>query len=161
MIIILMGVSGSGKTTIGELLSEALVWKFYDADDFHPPANVEKMSRGVALNDDDRSIWLDRLSNLIGEIIGRGESAVLACSALKQAYRQQLAGGREEARFVYLKGDYELLKRRLGDRRGHYFNPDLLASQFDTLEEPEGAITVEVDDDPDTIVANIRRALGL
>jgi len=161
MIVILMGVAGSGKTTIGELLSKALGWEFIDADSFHPRANLEKMMRGLPLDDADRQAWLERLSDLIADRIGKQESAVLACSALRQAYRERLAGGRKEVRFVFLKGDYELVKRRLVARQGHFFDPGLLGTQFDTLEEPKGVPFVDVANDSDSIVIKVREALGL
>ncbi len=161
MIVILMGVAGSGKTTVGGLLAKALGWEFLDADRFHPRPNIEKMMKGVPLDDADRHAWLERVSDLIADRIGRQASAILACSALKQVYRDRLAAGREEVRFVYLKGDYELFRRRLADRQGHFFGPDLLSSQFDSLEEPELAPIVEATDDPSEMVVRIRRALDV
>src|SRR5215207_371912 len=116
MVVVLMGVAGSGKTTVGRRLADELGWKFYDADDFHPPANVEKMSRGVALDDDDRRPWLAALRRLIDDSLARGESAVLACSALKESYRQYLLAD-ERARLVYLKGDYDTVLKRVTNRR--------------------------------------------
>jgi gluconokinase len=161
MIVILMGVAGSGKTTIGRLLSEALGWEFFDADDFHPQANVERMKQGIELTDKDREPWLDQLHELVSGINDRGESAILAFSALRQACRERLAEGIEGLKFVYLKGDHALLEQRLKDRQGHYFGADLLPSQFETLEEPEGVPIVEVSEGRDAVVARVRRAVGI
>jgi gluconokinase len=161
MIVILMGVAGSGKTTIGRLLAEALEWNFFDADDFHSQENVERMRQGVELTDKDREPWLRRLHELLRELNSREESAILAFSALRQAYRQRLAEGIERLQFVYLKGGRALLERRLKDRQGHYFGADLLASQLQTLEEPEGVPVVEVTGAPETVVARVRKALGV
>ncbi|PYS80122.1 MAG: gluconate kinase, partial [Acidobacteria bacterium] len=134
MVIILMGVSGSGKTTIGRRLADELGWKFYDGDDFHPRANVEKMAHGVPLDDEDRAPWLESLRDLIRSCLVRGESAVLACSALKRSYRQYLLID-ENVMLVYLKGDYELIEERLEGRSEHFMKPKMLDSQFDALEE--------------------------
>lgn len=155
MIAIVMGVTGSGKTTVGRLLAEQLGWEFADADDFHPRANVEKMERGVPLNDEDRAPWLDGLRVQIMNWIANGQSAVLACSALKRNYRQELSVGRE-VRFVYLKGSPELIAKRLRLRRGHFADEKILAGQFADLEEPETAVTVDIAQTPEKIVAEIR-----
>jgi gluconokinase len=160
MIAIVMGVTGSGKTTVGRLLAEQLGWTFADADDFHPRANVEKMERGVPLNDEDRAPWLDRLRVQIMNWIANGQSAVLACSALKRNYRQELSVG-PEVRFVYLKGSPELIAKRLRLRRGHFADEKILAGQFADLEEPETAVTVDIAQTPEKIVAEIREKLGL
>ena len=160
MVIVLMGVTGSGKTTVGRLLSEQLGWSYYDADDFHPSANVEKMRSGIPLNDDDRKPWLETLHGLISNCLERGENAVLACSALKESYREFLLVD-ERVRLIYLKGDYELIQKRLNKRRGHYMNPKLLDSQFDTLEEPADAVRVDVSASPNEIVETIREDLRL
>jgi gluconokinase len=160
MVIVLMGVTGSGKTTIGRLLSKEPGWKFYDADDFHPPANVEKMKSGIPLNDDDRRPWLDALSHLVRDCLERCENAVLACSALKESYREFLLVD-ERVKLIYLKGDYALIQKRLNERRGHYMNPRLLDSQFETLEEPEADLQVDISLSPEEIVKTIKSALGI
>ena len=160
MIVIVMGVTGAGKTTVGRLLAAELNWEFADADDFHPAANVEKMRRGIALGDDDRWPWLARLHAAIGEWIGTEKNVVLACSALKRAYRQELAVG-PEVRFVYLKGSAQLIADRLHARAGHFAGEQILAGQFADLEEPEGALTVEISATPEEIVGRIRQGLGL
>jgi len=160
MVIILMGVTGSGKTTIGRLLSEQLGWKYYDADDFHSAANVEKMHQGIPLNDEDRRPWLESLRELIRKSLEQDENIVLACSALKESYRDLLVLD-ERVRVVYLKGDYELIRKRLSERHGHYMNPKLLDSQFETLEEPTDALCVDVTPPPEEIVKTIRQRLDL
>ena len=158
-VVVLMGVTGSGKSTIGRLLSQVLGWKYYDADDFHPPANVAKMRSGIPLNDDDRKPWLETLRDLIRQCLERGENAVLACSALKESYREFLVLN-ERVRLIYLKGNRELLKERLASRRGHYMNPALLDSQLDTLEEPKFGYTLDISLSPDEIVKDIRSYLN-
>src|SRR5436853_3180375 len=160
MVIILMGVTGSGKTTIGRLLSKQLGWKYAAADDFPSAANVEKMHNGIPLNDEDRRPWLESLRDLIRKGLETGENIILACSALKESYRQYLVLD-ERVRLVYLKGDYETIQKRLNERHGHYMNPKLLDSQFDTLEEPQDALRVDVSSTPEEIVKTIREGLGL
>ena len=160
MIAIVMGVTGSGKTSVGRLLAQQLGWEFADADDFHPSANVEKISHGIPLTDEDRAPWLDRLRIQITNWIVNGQNAVLACSALKRTYRQELSVG-PEVRFVYLKGSAELIAQRLRLRRGHFADEKILASQFADLEEPEAAVTVDISQAPEMIVAAIRERLGL
>ncbi len=160
MVIVLMGVTGSGKTTIGRLLSQELGWKYYDADDFHPRANVEKMSSGIPLNDDDRRPWLETLSDLIRQCLERRENAVLACSALKQSYREFLMVD-ERVKMIYLKGDREVIRKRLNVRGGHYMNPALLDSQFTTLEEPKEDWHVDISLSPDEIVKAIKSYLRI
>ena len=155
-----MGVSGSGKTTIGRGLADELGWKFYDGDDFHPRANVEKMARGLPLDDDDRAPWLESLRDLIRSCLARGESAVLACSALKRSYREYLLID-ESVRLVYLKGDYELIEERLEGRRGHYMKPKMLDSQFAALEEPRRGLTVDISLPPEKIIETIRSRFGV
>jgi gluconokinase len=162
--IILMGVSGSGKTTIGKLLAEALGWPFYDADDFHPPANVERMRRGIALTDEDRKPWLAALARLIAEALANNQSIVLASSALKEAYREQLKPRGvmpADEPFVYLRVPPEVAAVRLKERHGHFMPASLVPSQFATLEEPADAIVIDATQSPDEIVAQIRQALGL
>jgi gluconokinase len=155
-----MGVTGSGKTTIGHLLSEDLGWRYLDADDFHTTANVEKMRRGVPLNDADRQPWLFRLREVISECLETNEPAVLSCSALKENYRKLLLiDGRVQ--LVYLKGNSELLRPRLAARSGHYMNPVLLESQFETLEEPVDCLHIDGSIPPREIVAAIKKHFRL
>lgn len=149
--IVLMGVAGCGKTTVGERLAARLGWRFLDADDYHPPANVEKMRSGHPLTDEDRWPWLDRLNQLLRD----GDSTVLACSALKQIYRDRIATGLEDVRWVHLAGSFGLIESRLAARKGHYMPSGLLASQFETLEPPQAALTVYVADAPDVLVERI------
>lgn len=159
-VIIIIGVSGSGKTTIGRLLSGELGWKYYEGDNFHPPANIEKLKSGVPLDDADRKPWLESLRDLIRNCLEQGDSAVVACSALKQRYRDFLLVD-ERVILIYLKGDYELIRERLSKRRGHFLNPNLLDSQFAALEEPKTAMQVDVSLSPAEIVKSIRSALRL
>lgn len=160
MIVIVMGTTASGKTTIGSLLAERLGWEFVDADDFHPPANVEKMRRGIPLTDADREPWLQALNREIVQWSAEGRNVVLACSALKASYRDELRAS-DDVKFVYLKGSYELFSQRVLSRKGHFAKQDLLASQFATLEEPTDAIRVDAAPPPDQIVAEVRKRLGL
>lgn len=161
MVVILMGVSGAGKTTVGKRLADELGWPFYDGDDFHPQANVDKMARGVPLVDEDRWPWLRAIRAFIHERLQSGEPAIIACSALKQSYRNLLRDGNKEIRLVYLKGDFDVIQHRLQARKDHFFDADLLASQFDALEEPDpdDALIVDIDKPPDEIVRIIKRAL--
>lgn len=154
MIVLVMGVTGSGKTTVGVLLAARLQWEFADADDFHPPANIEKMEHGIPLTDEDRLPWLQALHGKIAAWLSQGHNAVLACSALKQHYRQILWNG-PEVKLVYLKGSYDLILRRIASRQHHFAHEDLLASQFADLEEPTDAIVVDVGKTPDQIVLEI------
>ena len=160
MVIILMGVTGSGKTTIGLALAESLHWQFVDADDYHPAANIAKMRAGIPLDDADRAPWLASLHDAIVGWLQAGANIVLACSALKQVYREELLVD-PEVRLVYLRGNPELISHRLLHRHGHYMDPELLASQFATLEEPDDAIAVDIDTDVPEIVTAIRKALVL
>lgn len=156
-----MGVSGSGKSTVGKVLASSLGWRFLDADDYHPPSNVEKMRRGIPLNDEDRRPWLETLRRLIDESVERGESLVLACSALKHAYQDYLRHEHGEVRIVWLSGSPELIQQRLAQRTGHFMDPHLLPSQFQTLEPPENAIEVDITPAPEQIAAEIRQRLKL
>jgi len=153
-----MGVTGSGKTTVGQNLAASLGWQYFDADEFHSAANIEKMKSGVPLNDADRKPWLESLQRVIRDSLKKAEPAVLACSALKESYRDMLLID-ERVRFVYLKGDYDLIKERLRARSDHYMNPDLLDSQFETLEEPNDALQIDIGSSPDAIVEIIRQRL--
>lgn len=160
MIIIVMGVTGVGKTTIGSLLAQQLGWEFADADAFHSAQNVEKIRRGIPLTDEDRSPWLNALRTAITQWITEKKNVVLACSALKQIYRERLCIG-PEVKLVYLKGSYDLISRRLEQRKGHFATEQLLTSQFADLEEPTQAIIVEIDRPPLELVAEIHSQLGL
>jgi len=160
---IVFGVSGAGKTTIGKLLAQELGWRFYEADDFHSRANIEKMHRGIPLNDEDRWPWLESLRQLIERSLEAGENAVLACSALKRAYREPLRVS-DEVKFVFLHGDYALIEKQLRQRRGHFMNPELLRSQFVDLEEPkpdEDVVTIELGRTPEEIAEEIKAKLHL
>lgn len=162
MIIVLMGVSGSGKTTVGRVLARQLGWTFVDADDFHPAANVAKMHRGEPLTDEDRRPWLAAIHQRLLEASRRRESVVLACSALKHAYQEYLQHEEpEHIYYVFLRGSEEQIRQRLANRKGHFMNPNLLHSQFETLEPPENAMEVDIAPPPDEIAAEIRRKLGL
>lgn len=160
MIILLMGVSGVGKTTIGQELAQQLGWPFADADDFHSAANVAKMRAGISLDDDDRAPWLQSLHDAIEGWIAARQSVVLACSALREAYREQLIVG-PDVKVVFLHAQFALVSKRLEVRHEHYMNPGLLRSQFDTLEVPEDAISVDVSGRVPEIVAEIRAAIGV
>src|SRR5215472_1353249 len=144
MVILLMGVTGSGKTTVGQALAESLHWQFVDADDFHSPSNVDKMRAGIPLDDADRAPWLATLRTHIVEWLKSEANVVLGCSALKQAYRDQLVVS-SDVRLVYLKGGSELIAARLKKRHGHYMDPNLLPSQFAALEEPRDAVVIDID----------------
>lgn len=150
-----MGVAGSGKSTVGRLLAERLGWPFLDGDDFHPVNNVEKMRRGVPLDEADRLPWLERLGSLAAGLLSRGESAVLACSALRASYRHILSGGDPRVRFVYLRADPALLASRLERRQGHFFAWSLLESQLAALEEPADAVVVDASGPPEEVVRSI------
>lgn len=161
MFLIVMGVSGCGKSTIGRSLADELGWPFYDGDDFHPPENVDKMSRGIPLNDDDRAGWLAALAELIRDQLQQGQSGVLACSALKQKYRDQLSVDTEQVKFIYLKGDYALIQARMAARPDHYMKPGMLDSQFAALEEPVDAIVIDICHTPQEIIHLIKSKLNL
>lgn len=155
---IVMGVAGSGKSRVGQALAARLGWDFYDADNFHPPENVAKMRRGIPLDDASRVPWLAALHALISTGLADNRPGVLACSALKERYRQQLMEGHSDVRLIYLKGSYDLILSRLQARSGHFMKPNMLQSQFETLEEPAHALTVDitpiVDEIVETIVVN-------
>ena len=150
-----MGVSGSGKTTVGQALASELGWDFYDADDFHPPENISKMENGIPLADADRVPWLAALHDLIESCLTRNRPGVLACSALKESYRQNLLEGNEDVQLIYLKGSYEKIWSRMAARKDHYMKPEMLKSQFEALEEPADALTVDVSLSVDEIVQEI------
>jgi gluconokinase len=164
VIVVVMGVSGAGKTTIGRALAQARGWEFVEGDDLHPPANVAKMSRGEPLSDTDRAPWLQRLRALIAEHLAQGRDAVISCSALKRDYRRQLQIEPAEVRFVYLHGDDQLIRRRLAQRRGHFMPPELIESQLLTLEPPNDAIEVDaawpIDHSVQVIIEALRRKRG-
>lgn len=155
MFIIFMGVSGCGKTTIGKKTADVLGVHFYEGDEYHPPENVEKMSQGIPLIDEDRKAWLEILSQLIREKLDADESGVLSCSALKRKYRSQLQADPDRVRFIYLKGSYVLIRSRLEARSGHYMPTDLLKSQFEALEEPEDVFTITIDQAPNEIMQEV------
>jgi gluconokinase len=160
--VIVMGVSGSGKTTIGEALAKRLSWLYEDADKFHPASNVAKMSAGHPLTDEDRRPWLQAIADEIDRVCAAGNRVVIGCSALRRAYRQILVHGRDDVRLVYLEGSQALIAERLKCRKGHFMPPQLLASQFMTLEPPgedEHAITVSIDAPVDAIADEILRQL--
>jgi gluconokinase len=161
--IVVMGVAGSGKTTIGEELGKRLGWSYEDGDKFHPKANVDKMSAGHPLTDEDRWPWLQAIADEIDGVCGRGGHVVIACSALKRAYRDVLVHGRDDVRVVYLDGTQELIARRLAKRKGHFMPPALLESQFKTLQPPapdEHALAVSIDAPVEAIVDDIMHQLG-
>ncbi|HEX7002705.1 MAG TPA: gluconokinase [Trueperaceae bacterium] len=157
--IVVMGVSGSGKSTVGRLLARRLEWEFADADVFHSETNVEKMRRGVPLDDADRRPWLQTLAELLADRLSRGRSIVLACSALKGEYRDLLTGGSDRVSFVYLKGSRELILDRLRSRVGHYMKPDMLDSQFSALEEPTDAMILDVSRPPAELAEEVERRI--
>ena len=169
MIVIVMGASGAGKTTVGTALARALGWPFHDADDFHPPDNVARMQAGLALDDDDRRPWLEALASLVRGRAAGGTSAVLACSALRRDYRAVLVPSAfpDAVRFVFLQASAELLAERLARRQGHFFPPALLASQLAALEAPDGGaeaapvLVVDAADPVEALVREIREALGV
>lgn len=163
MVIVVWGVTAVGKTTVGKLLAEELGWKFYDADDFHSPANVEKMRCGIPLTDEDRRTWLERLRQMIERSLAEEENAVLACSALKRAYRERLRAS-EDVKFVFLRASRARIAERLQRRHGHFMPATLLDSQFADLEEPqagEQTLTVDVEGTPDELVKLIKTKLRL
>ncbi|CAN5893286.1 gluconokinase [soil metagenome] len=161
MIVVLMGVSGSGKTTVGQRLAESLGWPFLDADDYHPDENIAKMRSATPLNDDDRLAWLEALARIIDAACDEDRDFVLACSALKHKYQKYLRTDRDCVHYVHLTGSKELIAQRLADRREHFMDPNLLSSQFEALEPPEEALAVDIEASPEAIAAEIRSRLGL
>jgi gluconokinase len=163
--VIVIGVSGSGKTTVSRLLSEQLGWAYYDADDYHSIENITKMAKGKPLTDFDREPWLDRLRDLIIACLVNNRPGVLACSALKEKYRRHLIGDRSDIQIVYLKGNFDVIWLRLNARTNHYMKPALLQSQFEVLEEPLGALVVDVCQEPGeickTLLARIHPSVDL
>ena len=163
MIIVVCGVSGAGKSTVGKLLAQNFGWKFYDADDFHSVANVAKMKSGIPLTDDDRKPWLDELRQLIERCLIASENGILACSALKKAYRDRLRVT-EEVKFVFLRASRARINQQLQQRRGHFMNPALLDSQFEDLEEPkasEDVLVLDVKAAPRDLVESIKTKMRL
>jgi gluconokinase len=158
-----MGPAGSGKTTVGMLLAAQLSWEFADGDDFHPPANIAKMSHGIPLTDEDRLPWLKSIREAMQQWQAQGKNGVIACSALKRSYRDLLGihPNAKNIKLVYLRGSYDLLLERLHSRKGHYMKDKMLVSQLADLEEPEDALTVDVSKSPEEIVSEVRKRLGL
>ena len=157
--VIVMGVAGSGKTTVGRALAEHLGWDFYDADDFHPPENIAKMTNGIPLSDSDRVPWLALLHDLISTSLAQNRPGVLACSALKEHYRQQLLEGNPDVQIVFLRGSYELIWSRLAQRKDHYMKPSMLHSQFETLEEPTNALVLDASKPVNVILREVLKRL--
>ena len=161
--LVIMGVSGAGKSTIAAALSEKLGWEFRDADAFHPPENVAKMAGGLPLVDADRWPWLQAIASWLALKQARGEAAIVTCSALKRVYRDRLRQGCAAAEFIFLKGPFQLIAERVGARQGHFMPPALLESQFNALEEPgadEAALVVDINDTPEAITRRIEAALA-
>ncbi len=161
MVVIVIGVTGAGKTTVGRALASSLGWEFHDGDDLHTEASKLKMHRGIALDDADRAPWLRAIRELIVSMLAGGRNGVVACSALKQSYRDEVVVDPSLVKVVYLKGSKQLIAARLRKRSRHFMNPALLQSQFDTLEEPRDAIVVDISMAPDAIVNAISTRLGL
>jgi gluconokinase len=163
MVIVVMGVTGAGKSTIGRALAAALGWEFHDGDDLHSEESKRKMHRGEPLTDFDRGPWIIAVRQVVQAMLSSGTNGVVACSALKQSYRNQIVGDAASVKLVYLKGSQRLIGERLAGRIGHFMNPELLQSQFDTLEEPDDrdAIVVDISMAPEAIVADIRARLGV
>lgn len=155
MIIVVMGVSGTGKSTIGRMLASRLNWDFYEGDDFHPQSNIEKMKQGIPLTDDDRAGWLTAIANQISQLELQNRDGVVTCSALKEKYRQKLTDAAPDVQFVFLHGSYELISERLATRKGHFMTSKLLQSQLETLEEPKNALKFDVTESPEKIIERI------
>jgi carbohydrate kinase, thermoresistant glucokinase family len=160
MVILVMGTTGAGKSTVGKLIARRLGWTFLDADDFHPPANIEKMKHGIPLTDADRAPWLANIHSRLLQLAEGGRNAVLACSALKQSYRDTLSAGLD-FRTVYLRGTYEEMRKHILARRGHFAGESILAGQFADLEEPTDALTLDVSGTPDEIAKRAIEKLQL
>ena len=160
MVILLMGTTGAGKTTVGKLLAAQIGWIFLDADDFHPQANIEKMKHGIPLTDADRLPWLERIHAELRRLSAAGKNVVLACSALKQSYRDQLSAGLE-MNIVYLRGSYEEMRRHIERRHGHFAGESILAGQFADLQEPKDALVLDVSRTPDELAADVMARLHL
>lgn len=160
MVILIMGTTGAGKTTVGKLLAATLGWTFLDADDFHPAANIEKMKHGIALTDADREPWLTSMHAELLRLSAAGKDAVLACSALKQSYRDTLSAGLP-LRVVYLRGTYEQMRQHILARHGHFAGESILAGQFADLQEPQDALTLDVSHPPGQLVAEVLGGLDL
>ena len=156
MVLIIMGVAGCGKTTVGRMLSVKLGWKYFEGDEYHPKENVAKMSAGIPLNDDDRKPWLLKLRSIIEDALAQGTNIILTCSALKESYREILKVN-DDVKFIYLKGSYELIESRMKLRKDHFMKPGMLKSQFDALEEPTEAIIIDIDQELNKIVDEIIR----
>jgi gluconokinase len=163
MVIVLMGVCGCGKTTVGQALAQQLAWPFHDADQFHSAENVAKMANSQALDDSDRVPWLQAMANAIGQWIDQGQNAILACSALKADYRSMMIGtaDHEQVKFVFLNGSKTLIAQRLAARKGHYMPADLLDSQLQTLEAPADALCVDIAPEPKIIANSIQKSLNI
>ena len=160
MVVLLMGTTGAGKTTVGKILAARLRWTFLDADDFHSPANIDKMHHGIPLTDADRLPWLEKIHTELQHQTQSGENIVLACSALKQCYRDLLS--RElDTRIVYLRGTYDVMRQRIEFRRGHFAGEDILAGQFADLEEPPSAVALDVSRSPQQLAAEVIASLHL
>lgn len=160
MFIVIIGVTGAGKSTVGRRLAEELGWRFFEGDDYHPAANIEKMKGGIALSDGDREAWLGRLAEIIAEQSRLGENGALACSALKRSYRARLREAGPVV-FVHLKVAPSVIQERLRQRKNHFMNPALIDSQFAALEEPKNAIVVEATLPTDEIIRSVRQALAI
>lgn len=158
-IVLVTGVAGSGKTTIGTCLAQRLGWPYFEGDDFHPQANRERMARGLPLDESHRAPWLATLRACMDEVRAAGGHAVFSCSALREVHREQLVGGCDDVLLVHLSGDYETIHGRAVHRQGHFFDPALVSSQFEALEPPRGALAIDVRDTPDAIVERIVQAV--